>query len=315
MSGLTRMASTFATAWARVYTGGMPSDLRDARRAEIESDLWECQQAYRRQPGSDTNMAAEILLRTFIGIPDDIGWRLETARERRSSDSPRRTTMAISSERLRWMGLGAIVGGALLIGVRLLDLLLGHPGRVVSPSGNSLRFAGTPGALILLLLTVLALLSTLGVLGLYVAQRRHADRRGSLGFILLLAGSASATVALAVQAWAVAMSVTASAVWTAINLLMIPAYALLIPIGYLLAGVRLPSPWRHLAVLVGVYLLVQPWMAGILRATVPFAAALFGSEASSLVLGLGAAGIGGALWSSTRGTRGTPWVEPQHAER
>jgi hypothetical protein len=220
--------------------------------------------------------------------------------------------MAISSERLRWMGLGAIVGGALLIGVRLLDLLLGHPGRVVSPSGNSLRFAGTPGALILLLLTVLALLSTLGVLGLYATRRGHADRRGSLGFILLLAGSASATVALALQTWAVAVDVTAPAVWTAINLLMIPAYALLIPMGYLLAGVRLPGPWRHVVVLVGLYLLVQPWMAGILRATIPFGAALFGSEMSSLVLGLGAAGIGGALWSTTRGTS---WVEPRHAER
>jgi hypothetical protein len=306
------MAATFARAWVRVYTGGMPSELRYTRRAEIESDLWECQQEYRWQPGSDTDMAAEILLRTVIGIPDDIGWRLETWRERRTSDSPRRTTMAISSERLRWMGLGAIVGGALLIGVRLVDLLFGHPGRVVSPSGNSLRFSGASGASILLLLTVLTLLFTLGVLGLYVTRRSRAERRGSVGFILLLAGSASATLALALQAWAVAVNVAAPAVWTAINLLMIPAYALLIPIGFLLAGVRLPGPWRHLAVLVGLYLLVQPWIAALLRASVPLGAALFGSEASSLVLGLGAAGIGGALWS---GTRGTPWVEPQHAER
>jgi hypothetical protein len=119
-------------------------------------------------------------------------------------------------------------------------------------------------------------------------------------------------VALALQTWAVAVDVTAPAVWTAINLLMIPAYALLIPMGYLLAGVRLPGPWRHVVVLVGLYLLVQPWMAGILRATIPFGAALFGSEMSSLVLGLGAAGIGGALWSTTRGTS---WVEPRHAER
>jgi hypothetical protein len=308
MTHLTSIASACARAWVRVYTSGMPSDLCQARRAEIESDLWECQQEPRRAPDSGTSVAVDILRRTFTGIPDDIGWRLDTSRERRAGRSLRRTSMAISTERLRWMGLGAIVGGALMMGVRVVDLVLGHPGRVVSPSGNSLRFSGALGASMLSLLAVLALLATLGVLGLYVERRRHVDRRGSAGLVLLLAGSAIATVALALQASAVAFDVSASAAWMAINLLMIPAYALLIPIGFVLAGMRLSGPWRQLAILVGLYLLVQPWMAAVLRASLPSGAALFGSEMSSLMLGLGAAGIGGALWSSTREAS---WGEPQ----
>jgi hypothetical protein len=215
--------------------------------------------------------------------------------------------MSISTGQLRWMGLGAIVGGALIIGVRVVDVLFDHPGRVVSPSGNSLQFSGPAGALILSTLAALALLSTLGVLGLNVQRRRYAGRSGTAGFVLLLVGNATTTVALALQALAVALDLSSPAIWVMVNLLMIPAYVLLIPIGFLLVGVRLPTPWRYLAFSVGLYLLVQPWMPRALRASFPIVASLFGSETSSLVLGLGAAIIGCALWSSTRGTF---WLEP-----
>jgi hypothetical protein len=112
----------------------------------------------------------------------------------------------------------------------------------------------------------------------------------------------SATLAFGLQALAVALSLTSPPLWVVINLLMIPAFVFLIPIGLLLVGVRLSKPWRYLALPIGAYLLVQPWMSGALRASIPSAASLFGSEASSLVFGLGAATIGCALWSSTRGT-------------
>ena len=39
MSGV--LAITVTRWWTRVYTLGLPADLREARRAEIESDLWE----------------------------------------------------------------------------------------------------------------------------------------------------------------------------------------------------------------------------------------------------------------------------------
>jgi uncharacterized membrane protein len=89
--------------------------------------------------------------------------------------------MAISVGQMRWMGLGAVLGGALTVGVRLVDLLFGHPGRVASASGRSLRFEGTVGALILVILATTALLSILGVLGLRVQQRGHAGKSASNG--------------------------------------------------------------------------------------------------------------------------------------
>jgi hypothetical protein len=302
MMTLPTFASTLARAWVRVYTGGMPLDLGEARRAEVDGDLWECQQESRRQPETSAHVAVEILLRTFMGIPDDIGWRVDASRERRHDISLRRPSMATSPGRLRWMGLGAIVGGALIIGVRLVDIFFDHPGRVQSPSGNSLQFSGGAGTVIVSLLTLLSALSTLGVIGLKMQQRREHDGRGATGLLLLLAGHVTATVALALQAFGVAFSLTAPPLWLVVNLLIIPAYALLIPVGLLLVGVRLPNPWRYLAVLAGAYLLVQPWLGGALRASIGSAASLFGSEAGSLVLGLGAATIGAALWSSTRGT-------------
>ena len=34
-------AAGVARWWTRCYTAGLPLDLREARRAEVESDLWE----------------------------------------------------------------------------------------------------------------------------------------------------------------------------------------------------------------------------------------------------------------------------------
>jgi hypothetical protein len=54
--------------WTRVYTAGLPDDLRDARRAEVESDLWESV--------SDGAPARHILARLALGIADDLTWSL-----------------------------------------------------------------------------------------------------------------------------------------------------------------------------------------------------------------------------------------------
>src|SRR3954466_15289807 len=48
----------------------MPDRVRDWRRAEIESDLWE--QAHDRPPS-----AGQLLGRLLRGIPADIMWRIE----------------------------------------------------------------------------------------------------------------------------------------------------------------------------------------------------------------------------------------------
>lgn len=54
--------------WTRCYTAGLPSNLRAARRAEVESDLWESL--------ADGTPSRHILARLALGIVDDLTWSL-----------------------------------------------------------------------------------------------------------------------------------------------------------------------------------------------------------------------------------------------
>ena len=71
-----RLAVAIVRAWTRLYTGRLESTLREARRAEIESDLWEFQQDSTRAHRSP---AAHVLIRLLLGIPADLSWRAEHA--------------------------------------------------------------------------------------------------------------------------------------------------------------------------------------------------------------------------------------------
>src|SRR4029453_3803556 len=63
-----RAAAGVARWWTRVYTAGLPDDLREARRAEMESDLWESL--------SDGAPSRHILARLALGMADDLTWSL-----------------------------------------------------------------------------------------------------------------------------------------------------------------------------------------------------------------------------------------------
>jgi uncharacterized protein (TIGR03435 family) len=71
---LLHLAINCVRGWTRIYTWRMPPEPREVRRAEIESDLWESQRDVTRPP---LESARHILLRLLIGIPDDLGWRVE----------------------------------------------------------------------------------------------------------------------------------------------------------------------------------------------------------------------------------------------
>jgi hypothetical protein len=68
--------------WTRLYTSGMPPVLRDSRRAEIESDLWEFQRDPAAMGGSSPTI--HILVRMVIGILADLCWRWENTVMRRN---------------------------------------------------------------------------------------------------------------------------------------------------------------------------------------------------------------------------------------
>jgi hypothetical protein len=63
-----RAAAGVARWWTRVYTAGLPGHLRDARRAEVESDLWESV--------ADGAPPRHILARVALGVVDDLTWSL-----------------------------------------------------------------------------------------------------------------------------------------------------------------------------------------------------------------------------------------------
>ena len=63
--------------WVRLYTRGVPAELRETRRAEIDSDLWEQvhdDQARGRRPLATT---LRVLGRVLRGVVSDLSWRLE----------------------------------------------------------------------------------------------------------------------------------------------------------------------------------------------------------------------------------------------
>jgi hypothetical protein len=64
-------------AWLRVYTSRLPRHLADARRAEIESDIWEMQ--HDSDLASGRLNAALAIRRVIDGMPDDIAWRFDNA--------------------------------------------------------------------------------------------------------------------------------------------------------------------------------------------------------------------------------------------
>jgi hypothetical protein len=73
----------------------MPPDLRDERRAESESDLWEFQQDEETKAG--LGAAAHLVARLLAGIPDDLLWRSEhpSSRERRLGRTAALTTAGL----------------------------------------------------------------------------------------------------------------------------------------------------------------------------------------------------------------------------
>ena len=70
-----RVAAAIVRAWTCVYTWRLPPGVRESRRAEIESDLWECGQ----DAGHGPSPAVQVVVRLLLGIPDDIQWRMTHA--------------------------------------------------------------------------------------------------------------------------------------------------------------------------------------------------------------------------------------------
>lgn len=75
MSRFDDVAARLVRRWVRRYTRGLDPTVRDTRRAEIESDLWE----HRREADSaglrPRQTGLEIVARMVLGMAADLGWR------------------------------------------------------------------------------------------------------------------------------------------------------------------------------------------------------------------------------------------------
>src|SRR5438309_950117 len=76
-SRILSMVTSLAGTWTTIYTAGMPKAVRQTRRNEIASDLWECRAEVARGERTAGQAVGEIVARLFLGIPDDIFWRWE----------------------------------------------------------------------------------------------------------------------------------------------------------------------------------------------------------------------------------------------
>ena len=92
--------------WVAVYTRGLPAEVRQDRRDEIADDLW-CQRNDAADFGrDDRSVGGEIVARLLLGIPADVGWRLE---QRGAGD--KRTPEASPASGSRAVAVLAILGG------------------------------------------------------------------------------------------------------------------------------------------------------------------------------------------------------------
>ena len=69
------LAARLTHRWVRVYTAHLDPALRDTRRAELASDLWEHGAEAKRRGLGSLRVNVQILRRLLAGIPADLSWR------------------------------------------------------------------------------------------------------------------------------------------------------------------------------------------------------------------------------------------------
>jgi hypothetical protein len=69
------LATAMVRRWTALYTSGLQFDVREARRAEIASDLWDHRIEARLDGLRPWQTGLEIASRWLVGIPADLSWR------------------------------------------------------------------------------------------------------------------------------------------------------------------------------------------------------------------------------------------------
>ena len=187
-----RHVMRLARAWARLYTHGLPEEDAGARRAELDSDLWEHTHDGRLNCRPPAVTALEIARRLLAGAPADIAWHFERRRARRAAPGGklfRAHGMSVGTCALGcwflasavmvplndWWEAGTPVGYAALCAVSGALVLAGMVGRGASKGWSRRTIAA--GAILGASLTWWAIVPVLGALAVLGWSYREA--RGS----------------------------------------------------------------------------------------------------------------------------------------
>ncbi|MBW3658456.1 MAG: hypothetical protein KY457_07445 [Actinobacteria bacterium] len=99
MSRALAAAEGLATAWTAFYTRDLPAEVRERRRREIASDVWEHEHAALAAGEHAVAVAVDILLRVVRGMAADVLWGWSTLRGR-GAGSPLTGRVVIMVNRL-----------------------------------------------------------------------------------------------------------------------------------------------------------------------------------------------------------------------
>jgi hypothetical protein len=100
-------AAGWVRRWVALYTRGLPTEIRQERRDEIDSDLWSQLYDAAESAGVGESLAGDIITRLVFGIPADLSWRLE----QQFVSSNRVAPEMKSTTGTRWIAAMAIIGG------------------------------------------------------------------------------------------------------------------------------------------------------------------------------------------------------------
>ncbi|HEX7834789.1 MAG TPA: hypothetical protein VF479_04895 [Pseudolysinimonas sp.] len=213
-------AVALAEGWTRWYTGHVPGDAAERRRAEIESDLWEQLADGRESSTAPGAIAASVTWRVLAGVPADLSWvRQQRAMTRGASNREKESTMntfARLAGRWWWVVLAVVAAASYAViaignlsepGAPYLEgatlalacaalILVGAVLRAWFPfAGGLLVVAGAgPGAL-LWWVPLLASLAALVVVGALIdlvilpAARRRIGAPAAVGRVVALVGA------------------------------------------------------------------------------------------------------------------------------
>ena len=201
---LTSVAAGVARTWVAVYTLGLPPSVRDARRAELQSDLWE--QSHEIRSGTPNSLTKGVLARVLGGVPADILWAIDVRHDQggtamRAFDGYEKTDkvvifgIAVTAALLASTTIDATALVSLLVAAVAAVGLAGLMRLVFPPTtgGSAMDSSATSSRSRRLLATFVISIAVIVGIGAYLFSLEH---WGGLAILLNIVGTVALLVAL-----------------------------------------------------------------------------------------------------------------------